>query len=237
MEKRKLNGLTIGYYVLSVITMFITGCTKEDKELRVSNKSICLYAGETEKIEIESGEDVFFSIGNSYYASVDRSGLVTAKRVGKTNVQVSNAYGAVDVPVEVAAKYSFKSIDFENYIGCTKSKIIEDFGSGNTSSGTGIVYSEYSLTFETKDNGRVKSERDKDCYLAFTFDNNGICNNVGIIMPLRHTTWMGEYLAERYKYGYILDGAFVSINESESITHCVKAYNLSYILYAIIKVK
>lgn len=72
--------------------------------LSVSPLSISMYADETYQL-IVNKTNVSYTVGDSWYASVNTSGLVTARRKGNTTIRVSDGANSYSVSVEVKSKY------------------------------------------------------------------------------------------------------------------------------------
>ena len=83
------------YFLFSVLclTTLFTSCSEDDKDggLKISPKEMNLVVGQTAAIKIDGGvSGNQFTSGNEFIASVKSDGVVTAVRVGETEITVRN---------------------------------------------------------------------------------------------------------------------------------------------------
>lgn len=95
----KLNSISV--VILSFI--LIVSCSKDESQtkLTVLTESIKLSTNETYQIEVESSAEIKYSSLNDYHATVDKNGLVKAKKVGKTEINVFNVNDTVRIAMEI----------------------------------------------------------------------------------------------------------------------------------------
>lgn len=97
---------TIGIAFLGVLLLSNCDPLFDDNEpaLSVSPLSISMYADETYQLNVNK-TNVSYTVGDSWYATVNTSGLVTASRKGNTTICVSDGVSSYNVNVEVKSKY------------------------------------------------------------------------------------------------------------------------------------
>lgn len=165
-----------------VIVLFSTfvSCSKDDDDAFsiTSSKSVELSSKGTSQITY-SGSNAAFSSEDEYVATVSDNGLITAKRIGETYIDVN---GKKEVKVTVSPLItSFSEPQF--LFGATKNEVISKVGSNYSSStDTGITYIPTS--------GRVKGY----AYLL----KNGKVTAVAMIVSTLYLESLTDFLLERY---------------------------------------
>lgn len=96
------------------------------KDINANPTEISLYAGEQTQITTNN-QKVSFTSEDDYFASVDESGLVTANKVGRTDIVIESRREKVSIPVNVTPRYCYFNEPFIGF-GSHLDKIIELYG-------------------------------------------------------------------------------------------------------------
>ncbi len=101
-------------------------CSTGIKEIRVTNKNIVLYIGQTENVHIEivgkydGTADLVWTSSDSNVATVDSQGVITAKNVGNTLIRVeahNGIFGVCYVEVKTDKGIIYGTIGYEKKDG------------------------------------------------------------------------------------------------------------------------
>src|SRR5574344_2435462 len=162
-----------------VLFSAVMSCSKDDDEFSItSSKSVELTSKGTSQITC-SDSKASYSSEDEYVATVSDNGLITAKRIGETYIDV-NGQKAVKVTVKPLVT-SF--IEPQFLFGATKNEVIAKVGSNYSSStDTGIAYIPTS--------GKVKGY----AYLL----KNGKVTAVAMIVSTLYMESLTDFLLERY---------------------------------------
>ena len=162
-----------------VLFSAVMSCSKDDDEFSItSSKSVELTSKGTSQITC-SDSKASYSSEDEYVATVSDNGLITAKRIGETFIDV-NGQKAVKVTVKPLIT-SFTEPQF--LFGATKNEVIAKVGSNYSSStDTGIAYIPTS--------GKVKGY----IYLM----ENGKVKAVSMIVSTLYLESLTDFLLERY---------------------------------------
>lgn len=210
------------FVIIATGFLAFMGCDSEGTEvaLEVSPESIVLYSEGTTQITTNVG-DVAFVSNDTYYATVDDSGLVTANKVGKTSINVysknNGANRGVVIPVEVIPKYSIYP-EIDGLIG----KGLNDI--------TRVMGSNY-VTSTTSDGDMMYTYNQPTTYAAgigFTL-KNGICSSIIVAIPTSYTTMISKYLLERYRLAGMQNDHYFFVNHGESVLIALTVYSTSMI--------
>ncbi|QZT38297.1 Ig-like domain-containing protein [Halosquirtibacter xylanolyticus] len=95
--------LTFTFFLLLIIS-----CKDSDDDIRfdVTTKKIEFYSREKAKIFADGPTSIEYKVKNHEVAVVNKFGEVTAVKVGKTEIEVTDGVNTFLVPVEVKAKYA-----------------------------------------------------------------------------------------------------------------------------------
>lgn len=165
-----------------VVMLFITlvGCSKDEEDVMsiTSSKNIELTSKGTSQINC-SDSKASYSSEDEYVATVSDKGLITAKRVGETYIEV-NGQKSIKVTVNPLIT-SFTEPQF--LFGATKDEVISKVGSNySKSTSTGIAY--------TPSSGKVKGY----AYLL----KDGKVSAVGMVISTLYMESLTDFLLERY---------------------------------------
>ena len=182
---------------LAGTTMF-SGCNKDNNSNIISLKvsETTLYHDDEYQIEATSNSKITYSSENEYHARISESGLVTAMFVGETNILLSNSEDSKTFKVIVKPKsnlYPEPNVTF----GDSKSSIIAKLGTPNSTTSTGIAYSNYSNSAPI---------------LMFLFDSSNKMTSYVIMVRSAYSSALADFLLERYLPVAEQDGLYMFIN-------------------------
>lgn len=198
-----------------ILLVFATGCQKESTPLTVSPDAITLYTDGTKQISASPSEGVSYKVNDEFYAKADENGLVTAKKVGKTDITVSSSNGVKTIPVTVLPKYTLYE-DLTPYIGASVSTITNKFGSGyttsqNTDGSTTYTYKNYNMY---------------TAGLGFKI-TNGKCDSAIVAASTTYTSMLSDYLIERYYVVGMQNDIFFFLDHDKKVAIAFTVYSYS----------
>ena len=198
------------------LPFFLLGCEKVGKKLEVSPSEITIYSEGTAQLTTNV-EDAQFSSKDEFYASVDAAGLVTGKKVGKTEIAVSSTSGSASIPVTVMSQYSLYP-DLDGLVGKGLSDITKVMGADCTSSTTssgGTMYTfKQPTTYATA--------------IGFTL-TEGLCSSVIVVVSTSYTSMLTKHLLERYTVAGMQNDYFFFLNHDKSVVIGLTVYSSSLI--------
>lgn len=207
--------------LLLLIAPFIfISCGSDDDDDSISLKETekALKHGETYQINATSGNKITYASENEYHATVSESGLVTAARIGETQISLSDGKSAKKFKVTVSPEstmYPDPNLEF----GISKSDLIKKLGTPSKETADGMSYDNFST---------------KAPQVAYLFDSNNKLKSVGVIVKTAYSSELGTFLRERYVYGTSIEEdytlVFVNALKLENATMLIGAslYNTSY---------
>ena len=201
--------------LIAVILSFLAGCQKEAANLTVSPSEITLYAEGTKTITTNASNTTFSS-KDEYYAVVDETGIVTANKVGKTEITVSGNGQTKEVPVTILPQYDLYP-DIDVLVGKSKSEVTKLLGSNYTTSTTSggqemwtyISYNSYTAG------------------LGFTFKSNGTVEYAMAAISTSYTSMLTKALIERYNIAGMLNDYYFFLNYGEKVVIALTVYSTS----------
>ncbi len=170
------------FFLCSIAVVLFTAfvsCSKDDDDFSItSSKDVELSSKGTSQITC-SDSKASYSSEDEYVATVSDKGLITAKRIGETYIDV-NGQKAVKVTVKPLVT-SFVEPQF--LFGATKNEVISKVGSNySNSTSTGIAY--------TPSSGKVKG-------YVYLLKDGKVCA-VGMIVSTLYMETLTDFLLERY---------------------------------------
>lgn len=202
--------------LLSFCVMALLGCEKESPKLSVTPTDITLYSEGTKQITTNA-TDATFTITDDFYASVEANGMVTANKVGQTNILVNSSYGSTTIPVTVMPQYVLYP-DVDELIGKNLSEVITVMGSNYETS-----------TSDDGDKNYMYMNPTSYCeMIGFTFSGN-TCKSIAIFVPTKYTTQITKALIERYTVAGMQNDYYFFLNHDEDVTIALTVYSASYI--------
>ncbi|MDR2917283.1 MAG: hypothetical protein LBV74_21015 [Tannerella sp.] len=211
-------------FMLMAMPFVFTSCSNDDKgssdDIKIQKSKIELISGETEQIVATSDLVLSYTSEDEYFASVDNSGVVAAKRVGETNILIKNAKTEAKVSVIVSPKYTTYP-DPNLMFGETRESVIKKLGTPTSETSDAIAYEDYST---------------KAPIIMYAFDGNTTnskVNGVNVIVRTTYSEELAAYLAERYfMVGGSGDITLVGLNNIDpkkaTLSVALSLYNLNY---------
>lgn len=195
------NRIHAAIYITLLFALF--SCKKAAPDLRVNPSGVSLKVGETQQIKSNIAATVF-AIEDTFYASVDATGVVTGKKVGETKIMATYGEQSVRLNVSVQPNYTFcaQSLnqDLSLLIGKTKSEVISMFP--ELKEGYYDNNGKPILAYETKNvNPGVITTLIYESIVKVSFNSNGKCNAIVIELPEIYLNVIPKVLEERYELG------------------------------------
>lgn len=165
------------------ISLF-AGCQKNDPNaITVNQREITLHYGDEWQIEAKSASQITYTSKNEYHAGVSEEGLVTARFVGSTEIELSNGYATENVRIVIAPEHNLfpdPIVDF----GISRNEVIARMGRTPDASSDALVgYKDYFLSVPE---------------ILFSFDENDCLKATGLMVSSLFTKECTAHLAERY---------------------------------------
>lgn len=204
-------------FFLSLVALLPVSCQKSTP-LTVTPTSMTLYAEGTEQITATPAEGVTYTSSDEFYATVSETGLVTANKVGQTDIRVSSDNGMATIPVLVLPKYDLYP-NLESLINAPVSRMEEvlgrDYTRDTSSSGETMYTYAYYNTYTTG--------------ILCSFEN-GVCTSIGVVVQTSHLTKFVNYLAERYSVAGMLNDYYFFLDHDRKVVVTMTLYNSSYMM-------
>lgn len=173
-------------FSLLLIFVIFLGC-KEEIEYTLSPTSVSINATDTYDLKVLPASDNWtFNTDNKWIATVSTQGVITANRVGTTNIVVKNSDNnyLAKCKVTVLPNYSMYKDPYLTF-GVSKSTVKS--------------YEKRSLYSENTDNLIFNGENATLTNLVYSFESSKL-TGVGSLVPTTYSSLMGSFLAERYIY-------------------------------------
>lgn len=204
-------------FAIALCVVAMASCQKSTP-LTVSPDSITVYSEGTAQLSATPADGVTYSVKDDFYAKVDANGLVTGKKVGKTEVTVSSGNGLVNVPVTVLSKYTLYP-ELESLIGASTSKVTSVLGSNYKESTNSKGQKTYTYTN----------------YNTFTFGivvtfNGSTCSDIGVVISTTYLTQFVNYLKERYTVAGMQNDYYFFLDHDEKVVITMTLYNVNYMM-------
>lgn len=172
---------------LLLMIMFVS-CSSDDNGSRFDNIDLTktektLFSKDTHQIDAASISEINYKSENEYHADVSSSGLVTARFVGETNIELSNSEDNKNFKVIVKPEYSLYPEPNVEFGVTTKSDIITTLGEPDAETEDVIGYSDYSNAAPI---------------LMFMFDSNDKITSYITLVKTAFTSDLASFLIERY---------------------------------------
>lgn len=216
-------------FLLLGLTFLILACSKEDEKLILDTTSTSLYSLETTTIT-SNGTNVTFTSRDPYVAGVDESGVVTARFVGETIIDVVASEGSAEFKVSVIPKYNTFTEPCHDW---TK-KSNEVFS----------IYSNLSFS-QSGDYWGATVDKSKGIVYMFKFGDNDRLEATSMSISQSYAIEAVYFLSERYLPLDSQDGYYIWVDglSTESITTYIamtkisgyKAYMIMYLPYSSVK--
>jgi len=182
------------FILCAILPLVFNSCSSDDDKdssIKLSKNEFTLNYEDEVQIDATSTKSISYQSESKYVANVSSTGLITAGRIGKTKINLTNGNDSKDISIIVNPKYKLypEPIDKIKF-GDSKSKIKSVFGTPTSETSTSILYYNYHSPF----------------HLAFILNNSGNITSMGIICEtLKAPKTLPDFLIERYQI-FALDG-------------------------------
>ena len=199
------------FLLITSLCILLCSCDTDifdNTPLSVSPTSLSLYVGDTHQLTVNKTKNITYSPVDSWYATVESNGLVTAKKLGKTNIKVSDGNSSVYVSVEVKSAYQLYP-DMDYYIGKQFSVFDGAFGNYDETTTTDDFIT-YWYDHRTK----------YDISFGFVFnkgDGLGKIQAVSIYIPVTYEKQLETYLWDRYFCKEALNDVYYFYNHNKNV--------------------
>lgn len=211
--------------IIFAIVGLLLGCSNEP-QLNLNTTQVEMYALD-EHLITSDGTNVHFSSRNPYIATVNETtGVVTARTIGETIIDVTADQGNAVLKVIVKPKhhlYTEPCVDFTK----TKDEIVSMFGTPDSDTDSGIMYA-YAV--------EATDIHIADMYL---FGSNDILSASCALINESAALDLVEFLCERYVPVDIDGGSYYLVNgiSDDTITMVVmvtemSGYTINQVIYA-----
>lgn len=172
------------FYTLWALALSLTLSACDFSDITIySPMYLEMYSGDTEEIDAESSSKIYYESDDEYYATVSRSGVITAERVGYTYIRLEDDFGTKRISVEVVPRYTLYTTPLcDEYL--TRDDIYNWYGKPDTENGDGMLYYDYDYAYA----------------LTFLFDEYENFEQAVIMMYNSYYSKLSKYLDERYWY-------------------------------------
>ena len=195
----------------------------DEPALSVSPLSVSMYADETYQLNVNKS-NVSYSVGDSWYASVSSSGLITARRKGNTTVRVSDGANSYSVKVEVKSKYEIYP-ELDDYLYKPISTLSSVFGNyddivnlGDNETVAQIywyrVRGKYSVSFG---------------FMVDATDTKKEIAAILVTVPVQYENQLETYLWDRYYCSETVNDVYLLYNHDKSVYLRLEYISSSYV--------
>lgn len=207
--------------LIGALLPMLFGCQKEAANLTVSPSEISMYAEGTKEITTNASDATFKSM-DEYYAEVDSKGLVTANKVGNTEITVSGNGQVKKVPVTIIPQYNLYP-DLDVLIGKSKSDVTKLLGTNYKSS----------TTSSGQEMWTYASYNSYTAGLGFTFKSNGTVEYAMAAISTSYTSMLTKALIERYTVAGMLNDYYFFLNHGKKVVIGLTVYsaNILAVMY------
>lgn len=198
--------------LLSISLLAFYSCSSDDDKkdrIGLEKDQFEMYYEGKQNINATSISDIEYNSENEYVAKVSSSGVITAGRVGETNIVLENEEDLRKVKVTVVPKYS----TFEEPLlafGKSRAEIEKQLGEPESENESSIIYSSKNLN---------------TAYTFYIFDDNDKLELSGFKTKSLNTN-IANFLIERYQ-PVIVEGynaGFINASTPEEATMFVALY-------------
>lgn len=203
--------------IIVLMAVMFSACeNKANDTISMATIEVTLNYEDTYQIQATSTSPnaLTYTSQDEFHATVSETGLVTAGRVGETNIEVSDGISTKYFRVIVERKYElFPTVDIVLDFGISRSELISRLG---TPDEEGSDYLEY-------------MDQEEQLTVRYEFDTNDNLNTTYVIAPtIPYGLLIPDYLIERYMtVGMTEEDIFVLINGTED------SYDMT-ILYSVV---
>ncbi|MFV0417984.1 MAG: Ig-like domain-containing protein [Dysgonomonas sp.] len=171
------------FFLLFILLSTFYSCKNND-DIDLKESEVTLYSGEQYAIKANSDTKILYKSDNEYIAIVSDKGLVTAKTIGETLIQMDNGQDKKTFRVKVNPKYDLYPTPELNF-GMSKISLIEKYGTPDETDENTIVYSNYS---------------DVASFVIYKFDDADLLIGSSVMVKTSYSKDIIPFLLERYNY-------------------------------------
>ncbi len=182
----------ISFAVMAIAAIAFSGCSKgsgEDNPIKLSSSAQTMRYDDEFQIQATSDTPITYTSENDYHAEVSSSGLVTAGRIGETNIVMTNGDDTKKLKITVRPEsnlYAEPDLTF----GMTRSAVKAKLGSPDSETEDGIGYEDWSYASEM---------------LICLFDEDDKLTSYSVAVKTLYAEELVAFLAERYVLGSVPD--------------------------------
>lgn len=208
--------------ILFVLCLIVIACNNEepvDNTITVKANDLFMAPKQTYNLKATSIQKITYSSDNEFYAAVSDSGIVTAGKVGSTNIILNNGTDKKSIKITTVSSnnlYPDPVLEF----GTSKSAIMAKLGTPSYQASNGAYAGIRYDNATTTTLGTIYYFTDDKLDLVFTRVKSG------------YTSLLGSYLTDRFASVGQVDGSFLFVNAltSSKITIAVslELYSVDY---------
>jgi hypothetical protein len=188
------------FFVCLALSASLLACKKEPV-LTLEQTSVSLKSGDNFTIKASGFDSYLFNTQEEYIAKVSSTGVVTAQKIGKTNIVVKAEDKVAYFNVEVAPLYNFFKEPIMEW-GMLRAQLISKLGTPASSTADGVGYTSSSTIAPMT---------------VYLFDSKGLYAS-SIIINSNYSSQLGSFMVERY--------ITVSVNEAEYKVYFINGLTL-----------
>lgn len=185
--------------ILILLAVLVASCSKDDDNdkhtIYLRDSGVTLKYGETFEMTALSGTPITYTSENEFHATVSNTGVVTAGRIGETNIIVDDGRNTrlFNVVVEKSSDlYEEPNMDW----GISRSGLIARIGEPSDISETFLYY---------------KTGSNSVPEIMYSFKNDKLESAV-VMVHIDYSNILGVFLDERYMPISFEDGVFIFVN-------------------------
>lgn len=176
---------TLFLAVLAAATIVLSGCGKEDdvdNSILLTSSNQTLFYDDEFQIDATSSLPITYTSEDEYHAKVSASGLVTAGRVGETNIVLSNGKDTKKIKITVRPESNLYP-EPELTFGMTRAAVKSKLGTPDSETDAGMGWTNYST------NAPI---------LMCLFDEADKLESYSVMVKTAYSSELGTFLGERY---------------------------------------
>jgi len=165
------------------IALIVTSCSKDEPtQIILKTAQITLNFEDTYQIEATANEEIEYTSKDEFNATVDQDGLVTAGKVGETEIILKVGGESKKLNVIVEAKNYFYSDPILTF-GISKKDVIKKLGKPSIEGSNAVLYDSYSNGVDN---------------IMYSFENDKL-KAVGVSVKKSYNYELLGYILERYE--------------------------------------
>ena len=199
------------YILIAGLCVLLCSCDSDlfdNTPLSVSPTTLSLYVGDTHQLSVNKTKNITYNPIDSWYATVEASGLVKAKKKGNTSIKVSDGNSFVYVNIEVKSAYELYP-EMDLYIGKKFDSFNGAFGNYDE-----ITNTEKHISYWYNYRGKYS------CSFGFIFnkgDDLGTIQAISVYVPGTYENQLETYLWDRYFCKEALNDVYYFYNHNKIV--------------------